>query len=95
MSVRLLLKGYIRHKYSCDMGEDNSIPDCKGCTCGLSEALSALAQECEWSKDDDDFEIDVWHSDCGVAWEFTEGGPKENHYIYCHGCGKRIKEVEE
>lgn len=31
--------GYIRHKYSCLMGEYNSFLTGKGCSCGLAKAL--------------------------------------------------------
>jgi len=42
---------------------------------------------CGWEQDDDGF----WHSECGRLWEFNEGDPKENLWVFCHGCGKPVK----
>lgn len=41
----------------------------------------------EW--DDDEY----WEC-CGTnIFQFSEGGPKENHFKYCPYCGKEIKEL--
>lgn len=42
---------------------------------------------CVWSED---FES-TWHTTCGEAWQFTDGGPAENNCRFCHGCAKPIK----
>ena len=42
---------------------------------------------CEWLGEDD---YDVWHTSCNRAWEFIEGGPKENHINFCPFCGKQV-----
>lgn len=48
---------------------------------------------CEWWCDDEPFGdgYDMWESSCGVAYQFTSDGPKENHHNYCHKCGKPIR----
>jgi len=51
------------------------------------ERLQAKAETCLWSQDEDE---DMWETECGRAWQFTEGGPVENEMTYCHGCGKRV-----
>ncbi len=45
-------------------------------------------KECNWSQCND---TDVYSTNCGGMWEFSEGGPKENHAKYCPYCGKQIK----
>ena len=45
---------------------------------------------CYWFWDDDGF----WKSDCGVAFVFEVGGPKENKFKFCYKCGKHIKSYE-
>lgn len=42
-------------------------------------------ETCEWWE-----EYGVWFSDCGVAFEFTVDGPKENNFNFCYECGKMI-----
>jgi hypothetical protein len=37
-----------------------------------------------------DEDCDGWDSACGRAWLLFEGGPKENSYHFCPGCGKPI-----
>lgn len=49
-------------------------------------AERAAGGSCEWWYDDDG----TWHGACGVTWHFTDDGPVENNYHFCHGCGKRI-----
>ena len=46
---------------------------------------------CLWSTaQDDDFDT-TWETSCGEAFCFNEGTPKENGYIFCTHCGKRIQ----
>lgn len=52
----------------------------------LAYAASREGALCEWTIDNEW----TWHGACGVTWTFTEDGPAENNYHYCHGCGKRI-----
>ena len=41
---------------------------------------------CEWCVDDDG----VWYTGCGHAWQFENGGPKENSVRWCQYCGGRL-----
>jgi len=45
---------------------------------------------CEW-KLDDYLDYEIWHSACGEAWSFNDGGPAENRIRFCQGCGKPVK----
>ncbi len=54
------------------------------------DALRArIAPACQWSPDSD-FDIDAWHTSCGRAFCFTEGGPADNGADFCHGCGHPV-----
>ncbi len=54
---------------------------------GTQDALKA--GDCEWTPQPE-HEPELWESDCGQAWCFIEGGPKENNVRFCHGCGKPV-----
>lgn len=41
---------------------------------------------CDWCVDDDG----VWYTGCGHAWQFENGGPKENSVRWCQYCGGRL-----
>ncbi len=94
-TIEELLKGYIRHKYSCDMGEYNSIcePDCKGCTCGLAQALALSREKCvcnwEW-----DGKHKAW-----VTPHRKVGTVNLKCYTFkgddCPTCSKRIEETPQ
>lgn len=56
----------------------------------LYAAAPAAPQPCTWSKDPDYDMGDTYHSACGEAWSFIDGGPAENRMRYCHGCGKPV-----
>jgi hypothetical protein len=47
--------------------------------------VSIKVTHCGWTEEDD-----YWHTGCGEAFTFTEGGPKENNFKYCYSCGKKI-----
>ncbi len=56
----------------------------------LAEARPFGARhECEWCVDDDG----VWYTGCGHAWQFEDGGPKENSAKFCQYCGGRLTEA--
>lgn len=56
----------------------------------LAEARPIGARhECEWCVDDDG----VWYTECGNAWQFANGGPKENSTKFCPYCGGRLTEA--
>lgn len=44
---------------------------------------------CEWCVDDDG----IWYTGCGHAWQFEDGGPKENTTKWCQYCGGRLSEA--
>lgn len=41
---------------------------------------------CTWTETDDGW----WQTQCGEAFEFTEGVPTENKFRFCPFCGNRI-----
>ena len=43
-------------------------------------------ETCEWWDEDG-----VWYSSCGVVFEFTCDGPKENEFHFCYKCGLPIE----
>lgn len=44
---------------------------------------------CTWSEDYID---DYWYSDCNNQYVFTDGGPKDNGFIYCPYCGRKLRQ---
>lgn len=44
---------------------------------------SAESAACPWQEDADG----IWHTRCGHAHQFNDGGPVENHYRWCPYCG--------
>ena len=42
-------------------------------------------ETCTWTLNDDGY--GVWFATCGSAWSFTEGGPEDNNFNFCHKCG--------
>lgn len=55
----------------------------------LASAAPVEALTCAWTPDAD-YEAEAWHSSCGEAWSFIDGGPKENCVRFCQGCGKPV-----
>ena len=52
------------------------------------------AIECTWKKLGDG-DWDIWETDCGHSFYFDDGGsPKEDGFVYCPYCGKRITILE-
>jgi hypothetical protein len=43
---------------------------------------------CEWTEDPD---TDRWNTTCDRSFSFISDGPRENKYLFCPGCGRRIK----
>lgn len=56
---------------------------------GLAELNTTAIRQCVWTRDAD--YGDVYDGACGVKWEFTDGGPRENEANYCPRCGGRVK----
>lgn len=46
---------------------------------------------CAWNCDDVGGDS-VWETSCGHAFQFNDGGPKENGFTFCGYCGGRIVE---
>lgn len=55
----------------------------------LAELNTTAIRQCVWTRDAD--YGDVYDGACGVKWEFTDGGPRENKANYCPSCGGRVK----
>ena len=51
---------------------------------------AAQPTTCTWTQSTDPNMPDTYHSPCGVAWTFTEGGPVENDMHFCPKCGNHI-----
>lgn len=49
---------------------------------------------CKWTYNDLD---DYYDIQCyfGGGYTFVEGGVKENHFVFCPYCGKKIKEKKK
>jgi len=41
---------------------------------------------CAWAVDEDG----IWTTSCGKEFVFTDDGPTENNFWFCHNCGKRL-----
>ena len=52
----------------------------------LAAQSSATPAPCEWLQDDDG----IYHSFCGDAFTFFDGGPKENSMKFCCYCGGKL-----
>ena len=44
---------------------------------------------CKWTQDWEG----TWASDCGVEWQFTDGGPESNDMKFCCRCGAVLESV--
>jgi len=56
------------------------------------DRLTAPAPPCRWTRDESFLdESDKWETACDRAFTFIDGGPRENHYTHCPGCGRVIE----
>ena len=46
---------------------------------------------CKWWEQ---YDYNIWETECGLEWETIDGRPKENHMNYCPKCGGEIIEIE-
>ncbi len=73
-----------------DASSMGDLHDCDQMGCGSVHghviARHHQPKECGWRSDDG-----VWRSDCGVLYEFNDGGPVENGHEFCHRCGKPLR----
>lgn len=49
-------------------------------------AKKPIDPRCAWTQDEDG----TYHTDCGHAFEFTDGTPTENGILFCGYCGAPI-----
>ena len=50
-----------------------------------------IIEKCVWAQDD--WDCDVWATDCGKHFSIIEGTPTENSFRFCCYCGKPIEEA--
>ena len=55
----------------------------------MSKTKKKLGPVCHWDLADD--ESEMWETDCGNAFQFTDGGPADNKFRYCCYCGWSLK----
>ena len=48
--------------------------------------------KCIWEQDD--YESDCWSTTCKQYFSLNEGTPKENGFIFCVFCGKKVEQKE-
>lgn len=48
---------------------------------------------CEWEVWDE--EANAYHTSCENAHFIVDGSPKDNDYVYCPYCGRKLKEVQD
>ncbi len=54
--------------------------------------VAAVPQEdtpCTWTPD----EYRTYHTTCGSEWAFDDGDVADNAVKFCHGCGKRVVDI--
>jgi hypothetical protein len=49
----------------------------------------AADQSCDWEQNEDGW----WNTDCGNAFEFSDGSPAYNQFTCCPYCGKALTET--
>lgn len=65
------------------------------CADELQPIIDAMDGECPWEVDACFDYGDTYNTACGEAWSFVEGGVEDNRVKFCHGCGRKVKVVEE
>jgi hypothetical protein len=55
----------------------------------LVEQGARLETPCVWSYDGGEY---AYKGDCGVYFQFTEGGTAENGFKFCHACGRPVED---
>lgn len=46
---------------------------------------------CQWKQDSDCWNSDHWETSCGNAFQFAEGNPRDNRFVFCPYCGGKIE----
>jgi len=49
-----------------------------------------MKKYCKWTYDDEHYV-----TECGEDFSFCDGDVEENGYVFCPGCGRKIKVVKE
>lgn len=62
-----------------------------GASPALSDQLGAHPEACKWTQED--YDSDVWNTDCGDAMCLNEGTPGDNFMRFCCYCGKPLESV--
>ena len=57
------------------------------------EGVRIPETKCKWTLDSDPDGNENWSTDCGNMFVFTNGGIKENEFVYCPYCGGIIEEA--
>jgi len=52
------------------------------------KVAGGLTDSCLWRQDADG----NWDTQCGNAYVFIEGGPKDNQFVFCPYCGGELGE---
>jgi len=53
--------------------------------------IDRLTAPCRWTRDESFLdESDKWDTACDRAFTFIDGGPRENNYTHCPGCGRPV-----
>lgn len=53
-----------------------------------ADAAGAGQAGCDWTFEDEP--TWAWNTGCGETFQFNDGGPSDNNFRYCHGCGEPI-----
>ena len=77
-----------------------NVPDCPKIPppppppCRIMKAEEVANQiYCDWKFDKETI-APFWDTACGNVYVLNEGGPKDNEYNFCPGCGRHIREVK-
>lgn len=49
-------------------------------------------EPCLWTYDDID---GLWETSCGRGFCFSDGGPKDNAFLFCPYCGNQLEPLED
>jgi hypothetical protein len=60
----------------------------------LEKKLSATHTHCAWEQESDP-DYEHWETGCKNAFQFTDGGPKENNFKFCPYCGGKMIAITE
>lgn len=60
----------------------------------MRDTLATTGTQCQWRQADTISMPDTWEADCGAAWTFTDGGPKDNEMNFCPRCGHSLKQID-